>query len=66
MPLHEYKHLDDAPCKHKEELLLKMSDEVPPFIECPVCGEQLRKQLGAGSFRLRGTGWYHDGYKGGK
>lgn len=70
MPLHSYKHEvtkgKKPECTHEEELLFKMSDEVPRTLECPVCEGTLHKQFGGCSFHLKGRGWYKDGYQGGK
>jgi predicted nucleic acid-binding Zn ribbon protein len=42
----------------------KMSDPAPSV--CPVCGKpDVRKQLSAAGFQLKGSGWYATDFKGG-
>lgn len=62
MPLYEFR------CKkhqHKFEQSMKMNDPNPP---CPVeeegevCGGETEKMVSRGSFQLKGSGWYKDGY----
>ncbi len=49
-------------CEHRLDALQKMADE--PLLECPVCGEpQLKRQLSAPRFRLKGKGWYETDFK---
>ena len=49
-------------CEHMLDALQKMSDE--PLVDCPECGEpQLRRQLSAPRFRLKGQGWYETDFK---
>ena len=39
-----------------------MADE--PLLDCPACGEpQLKRQLSAPRFRLKGKGWYETDFK---
>ncbi|MCG6872252.1 MAG: zinc ribbon domain-containing protein [Gammaproteobacteria bacterium] len=60
MPIYEYQC---AACGHHLESLQKISDE--PLRECPACGKpELKKQLSAAGFRLKGTGWYETDFKG--
>ena len=48
-------------CEHTFDALQKMSDD--PLVDCPECGApELRKQLSAPKFRLKGGGWYSDLY----
>ena len=59
MPIYEY--LCGA-CGHVLDALQKHSDE--PLVHCPHCGEpQLKRQLSAPSFRLKGGGWYETDFK---
>lgn len=59
MPIYEY--LCGA-CSHVLDALQKHSDE--PLVHCPHCGEpQLKRQLSAPSFRLKGGGWYETDFK---
>lgn len=49
-------------CEHAFDALQKMSD--PKLVDCPECGEaNLRKQLSAPKFRLKGAGWYETDFK---
>ncbi len=49
-------------CDHRLDALQKMADE--PLLECSVCGEpQLKRQLSAPRFRLKGKGWYETDFK---
>jgi putative FmdB family regulatory protein len=51
-------------CGHIFELMQKMSDPAPTA--CPSCGKpDLRKQLSAAGFQLKGGGWYATDFKGG-
>ena len=59
MPIYGYvcKH-----CEHTLDVLQKISDD--PLVDCPECGEpQLKRQLSAPRFRLKGTGWYETDFK---
>lgn len=59
MPLYEYQ------CQHcgkSCELLQKVSEA--PAIKCPDCGkDQLKRQVSAPRFQLKGTGWYVTDFK---
>lgn len=49
-------------CEHALDALQKMSDD--PLVYCPDCGEpQLKRQLSAPRFRLKGKGWYETDFK---
>jgi len=62
MPFYDYQC---AACGHQLEAMQKMSDA--PLSECPQCGKpELVKQVSAGGFRLKGTGWYETDFKGSK
>ena len=51
-------------CGHEFELMQKMSDPAPSA--CPACGKpEVRKQLSAAGFQLKGSGWYATDFKGG-
>ena len=51
-------------CEHTLDALQKMSDD--PLVYCPDCGEpQLKRQLSAPRFRLKGKGWYETDFKSG-
>ena len=61
MPIYGYQCLT---CGHAFELMQKMSDPAPSI--CPVCGKpDVRKQLSAAGFQLKGSGWYVTDFKGG-
>ena len=49
-------------CDHQFDALQKMADDV--LVDCPSCEEpQLRRQLSAPRFRLKGKGWYETDFK---
>ncbi len=49
-------------CEHTLDALQKISDD--PLVDCPECGKpQLRRQLSAPRFRLKGAGWYETDFK---
>ena len=49
-------------CDHTLDVLQKISDD--PLVNCPECGEpQLKRQLSAPRFRLKGSGWYETDFK---
>ena len=56
MPIYEYAC---ETCGHRFEKLMRMGAEPPP---CEECSSDVRKLVSAGSFALKGDGWYADGY----
>ena len=49
-------------CDHTLDALQKMADA--PLVDCPSCGEpELKRQLSAPRFRLKGQGWYETDFK---
>lgn len=49
-------------CEHELDALQKMVDL--PLVDCPACSEpQLKRQLSAPRFRLKGQGWYETDFK---
>lgn len=61
MPIYAYRC---QACGHEFELMQKMSDPVPSA--CQACGHaEVRKQLSAAGFQLKGKGWYATDFKGG-
>jgi putative FmdB family regulatory protein len=61
MPIYGYQC---QACGHEFELIQKMSDAAPTA--CPACGKpEVRKQLSAAGFQLKGAGWYVTDFKGG-
>lgn len=54
MPIYEY---TCKACGHALEAIQKFSD--PALRECPACRKpELKKQISAGGFQLKGDGWY--------
>jgi len=61
MPIYGYQC---QACGHEFEMMQKMSDPAPAV--CPTCGKpDVRKQLSAAGFHLKGSGWYATDFKGG-
>ncbi len=61
MPIYEY--LCQA-CGCEHEAIQKLSD--PVLTVCPACGKpELKKQISAAGFQLKGNGWYATDFKGG-
>ena len=61
MPTYEYVCKD---CGHRLSAEQRMSD--PRLTDCPHCGGLgLERQLSAGAFALKGSGWYQTDFKGG-
>ena len=59
MPIYEYLC---GSCGHVLDALQKVSDD--PLTYCPECGRQeLKRQLSAPAFRLKGGGWYETDFK---
>ena len=57
MPIREY--ICEA-CGHEFDVIQKMNDK--PLKKCLQCRKQkLRKKISAGSFILKGSGWYNSG-----
>lgn len=59
MPIYEYQC---SHCSQKQEVIQKVTDNAPE--ECPLCHEKggMHKTITAGSFHLKGGGWYKDLY----
>ena len=59
MPIYEYLC---GSCGHVLDALQKVSDD--PLTFCPECGKpELKRQLSAPAFRLKGGGWYETDFK---
>jgi putative FmdB family regulatory protein len=62
MPIYEY---SCQACGHTLEAIQKFND--PVLRECPACHKlELKKQITAAGFQLKGSGWYETDFKGGK
>jgi putative FmdB family regulatory protein len=62
MPIYEY---SCQACGHALEAIQKFND--PALRECPACHKlELKKQISAGGFQLKGSGWYETDFKGAK
>ena len=65
MPIYEYK--GDS-CGHEFEEMLHFSERDNPINSpCPnsirpLCGGKVHLKMSLGSFHLKGSGWYKDGY----
>jgi len=57
MPIYEY---ECQKCNKVTEAWQSVSDE--PLTCCPDCHGSLKKLISSSSFRLKGGGWYADGY----
>ena len=58
MPIYEYR-CDN--CGHDLEAFQRLSES--PLRDCPACQQaSLIKKISAAGFRLKGGGWYADGY----
>ena len=61
VPIYEYRC---EACGHTLEALQKMSDAA--LVDCPTCNQpNLKKQISAAAFRLKGGGWYETDFKSG-
>ncbi|MCE5394276.1 MAG: zinc ribbon domain-containing protein [Acidithiobacillus sp.] len=62
MPTYAYVCKD---CGHNLSVEQKMSEA--RLSDCPACGQpSLERQLSAGGFTLKGSGWYQTDFKGSK
>ncbi len=57
MPIYEY---ICKSCGEKIEKLQKVNE--PALLSCPACEGELYRPISRTSFRLKGGGWYADGY----
>ena len=58
MPLYDY---ECPKCKSRIEKLQNINDDT--LIVCSICNTEMKRQIGVTSFRLKGGGWYKDGYQ---
>ena len=60
MPLYEYKCEE---CGYEFEEMLHFSERDDPINEpCQSCKGKVQLKMSMGSFHLKGSGWYKDGY----
>ena len=60
MPTYHYK-CSESNCKYEFEKVQKISDT--PLCQCPKCQKNtLKKVPVTNAFRLKGSGWFKDGY----
>ena len=60
MPLYEYRCED---CENEFEEMLHFSERDDPINEpCSSCKGKVQLKMSMGSFHLKGSGWYKDGY----
>lgn len=57
MPVYEY---ECQSCQEVVEIWQNLTDK--PVTSCPSCEGALKKIISMSSFRLKGGGWYADGY----
>ena len=58
MPIYEFRCTE---CDEVSEEMLSFKDK-KKTIKCPDCGNKAERILSLGSFHLKGSGWYKDGY----
>ena len=58
MPIYEFRCTE---CDEVSEEMLSFKDK-KKTIKCPVCSNKPERILSLGSFHLKGSGWYKDGY----
>ncbi len=57
MPIYEY---ECTACHNVIEAFQRMTED--PLCTCPDCSGSLKKLVSMSSFKLKGGGWYADGY----
>ena len=58
MPIYEFRCTE---CDEISEEMLSFKDKTKT-IKCPICNNRSEKIMSLGSFHLKGSGWYKDGY----
>ena len=58
MPIYEFRCTE---CDEISEEMLSFRDKTKT-IKCPICNNKSDKIMSLGSFHLKGSGWYKDGY----
>ena len=61
MPVYEY---ECPACEKVLEVQQRMADD--PLTQCPECEGPVKKIMSRSSFKLKGGGWYADGYSSAK
>ena len=58
MPIYEIRCVE---CDEVSEEMLSFKDKTKT-IKCPICNNKSERIMSLGSFHLKGSGWYKDGY----
>ena len=58
MPIYEFRCTE---CDEISEEMLSFRDKTKT-IKCPICNNKSERIMSLGSFHLKGSGWYKDGY----
>ena len=58
MPIYEFRCTE---CDEISEEMLSFKDKTKT-IKCPICNSRSERIMSLGSFHLKGSGWYKDGY----
>ena len=58
MPIYEFRCVE---CDEVSEEMLSFKDKTKT-IKCPICNSKSERFMSVGSFHLKGSGWYKDGY----
>ena len=58
MPIYEFRCTE---CDEISEEMLSFRDTTK-IIKCPICNSRSERIMSLGSFHLKGSGWYKDGY----
>jgi len=58
MPIYEFRCVE---CDEVSEEMLSFKDKTKT-IKCPICNSKSERIMSLGSFHLKGSGWYKDGY----
>lgn len=57
MPMYEFKC---SKCEHITERICRIDDF--PIVRCEMCWQPAPRIVSKSTFRLKGSGWYKDGY----
>ena len=58
MPIYEFRCIE---CDEVSEEMLSFKNKTKT-IKCPICNNKSERIMSLGSFHLKGSGWYKDGY----